>query len=300
MPTIKEYNVKIKSLRNTRKITKTMKMVSASKLRRAQDAQTNAKLYAENLTRLMNRISEAAQNATNPLLETPKNVSNVLILVITSDKGLCGAFNNNVNKRVLTWIQENKGQSRKIDFSFCGRKGYAFFRKNNTVNKYYEHVTNRPQFSDAKKIGDDLMQAFLSKQYDEIYIAYNQFFSPISQKTVLEKVLPINSDGLKIVQANQKKVATAEVKNRIREYLYEPKAPDLLAFLIPYFLYFKIFFSLLENSAGEHGARMASMDNATKNANELINTNVLYRNRARQAQITKELIEIISGAEALK
>jgi len=285
---IKDFNVKIRSLGSTQKITRTMKMVSASKLRKAHEAQANAKLYASNLTALISRISAAVHSTSHPLLTPQEDVKNILILIITSDKGLCGAFNHNANKRVAAWIEENRHHER-IDLCCCGKRGYAFFQKNNSVKTCYDNVTANPQFSNATKIGDDLSKLFLDGEYDEVYLSYNQFFSPLSQKTVFEKILPIDPRAL-----------IEEEVNHATEYIFEPETKELLAFLIPHFLYFKIYFALLENAAGEHGARMTAMDNATKNASDLIDRNTLLRNRARQADITTELTEIVSGANALE
>lgn len=283
---IKDFNVKIRSLTSTRKITKTMKMVSASKLRRAHEAQANAKLYAQNLTALTSRISAAVHTTAHPLLDPRDEVKNILILIITSDKGLCGAFNHNANKMVASWIEENR-HHEKIDLICCGKRGFMFFKKHDIVKNHYENVTVDPQFSNAKKIGKDLCESFQNNEYDEVYLSYNQFFNPLSQKTVFEKILPIDPDVLKNEEAG---IPT--------EYIFEPETKELLDYLIPHFLYFKIYFALLENSAGEHGARMTAMDNATRNASDLIDRYTLFRNRARQDAITTELIEIVAGAEA--
>lgn len=288
MATIKEFNIKIKSLKNTRKITKTMKMVSASKLRKAQEAQANAKMYAKNITAMISRISANVEQATHPLLKIKEENKSALIIVVTSDKGLCGAFNNNANKRVALWVADNKNRYTKIDLSFCGKRGHMFFRKLLPVTNYYANVTNKPQFSSAIKIGEDIIKSFVAGEYDEVYIVYNQFFSPLSQKTVFEKILPIDPQAL-----------LEEKIEKRSDYIFEPEAQELLAFLVPHFLYFKIYFALLENSAGEHGARMSAMDSATKNASDLMDRYTLLRNRARQAEITTELTEIVAGAEAL-
>jgi len=164
-----------------------------------------------------------------------------------------------------------------------------FFKKHDIVKNHYEDVTAEPKFSKAKEIGQELSKSFLDHEYDEVYLTYNQFFNPLSQKTVFEKILPIDSRAL-----------IDEEVNRNTQYIFEPHKNELLEFLIPHFLYFKIYFALLENSAGEHGARMTAMDSATKNATDLIDRYTLYRNRARQAAITTELGEIVAGAEAQK
>jgi len=290
MASIKEFNSRIKSLVNTRKITKTMKMVAVSKLRKAYEAQAHAKFYAQNLTALIARISESVESAANPLLEVREAKGNALLLVFTSDNGLCGSFNHNVVNGTTDWIAENKNNHRKIDLSFCGKRGMSAFQKWNNTKDYYENVTARPKFTDAKRIGEDLCNLFLTKQYDEVFLVYNQFFNPLSQKLIIEKILPIDSHEL---------MHNADFRESA-EYIFEPPVAPLLHFLIPHFIHFKIFFALLENSAGEHGARMTAMDSATKNASELIDRNILQRNRARQAAITTELTEIVAGVEALK
>jgi F-type H+-transporting ATPase subunit gamma len=288
MANIKEYNLKIKSLKNTRKITKTMKMVSASKLRRAHSAQANAKLYAQNLSALTSRIAASVESASHPLFIARKTPKNVLILIITSDKGLCGSFNHSANRQVFYWIKENKNRYQKIELSFCGRRGYMFFRKLENIRSNYANTTAAPKFTDAIKIGDEIKDAFIKGEFDEVYVTYNQFFSPLFQKTTFDKILPIDAASLVGGQKSEKS-----------DYIYEPAQAEMLNFLIPHFLYFKIYFALLENSAGEHGARMSAMDNATKNSNEMITRYTLLRNRARQAAITTELTEIVAGAEAL-
>src|SRR3989338_1280791 len=287
MANIKEYKRKLKSLVNTRKITKTMKMVAASKLRKAYEAQAHAKLYANSLAGLMSRISASVDTQLHPILTARDNNTKALVVVFTSDTGLCGAFNHNVTNQVVAWVSAAKNRYTKIDLSFCGRRGFVFFQKRANIKNYYKGVTAHPKFSDAKTIGSDLMESLISGEYDEVYLAYNQFYSPLSQRTIFEQVLPIDPNTI-----------TAEHKvTKPTDYLFEPQVAQLLEFLVPHFLYFKIYFALLENSAGEHGARMSAMDNATKNATEFINRYTLLRNRARQAQITIELAEIIGGAE---
>ena len=288
MASIKEYNEKIKSLRNTRKITKTMKMVSASKLRRSQEARANAKSYAEHITELTSRISSSASLSSHPLIKGNPQMQKALILVFTSDRGLCGAFNLNALRQVIIWINQNKQNYKKIELSFCGKRGFTYFKKLENIRTFYENVTGKPKFSDGEKIGDDIIQGYLKEEYSEVYLVYNQFISPLVQKTTFEKLLPLDPKSL----------TTNKIESK-REYIYEPSAEELIDFLIPQFIFFKIYFSLLENSAGEHGARMSAMDNATKNASELIDKNTLLRNRARQAKITTELTEIVAGSEAL-
>ncbi len=289
MASIKEYNIKLRSLTNTQKITKTMKMVSASKLRKAHQAQANAKLYAQNVTALTSRIAASVESGLHPLLTPKKEVKKALILILTSNKGLCGAFNQNAIKQVLKWLETHRNNYQHIEVTCCGKKGFQSLKRRMTVKKFYDQTSSDPKFEDAMTIGQDLSGYFINGDYDEIFIVYNQFFSPLSQKAIFEKILPIDPQSL----------MHEKIENP-REYIFEPQPAELLAFLIPHFLYFKIYFAMLENWAGEHGARMTAMDNATKNASEMIELYTLLRNRARQEQITTELIEIIAGAEALK
>ena len=285
---IKEFNKKILSLKNTRKMTKTMKMVSASKFKRAHKAQAAALDYAAGLQALISRLS-AGSSANHPLVKPKKTTNKVLVILFTSDKGLCGGFNNNLIRKLRLWVKENVYKHIDISLSFCGRRGFMSFRKTTKVQKHYEGITYKPAFPDAVTVAADITNGYTQGLFDEVYIAYNRFDGPLSQVPVIEKILPLDplelAKGAKAVNA---------------DYEYEPEQGELVNFLIPKFLSFKIYFTLLENAAGEHGARMSAMDKASSNTADLIDRYTLLRNRARQASITTELIEIISGAEALK
>jgi len=283
---IKEFNKKITSLKNTRKMTKTMKMVSAGKFKRAQKAQINAEAYAHKITELMGRLS-CSGSGNHPMLMVKKAVTKSLIVLFTSDKGLCGGFNNNLIRKTRYWITENPYKYTTISMSFCGRRGYMSFRRTAKINKYYENITMKPAFNDVQKVAQDITEDFMMGNFEEIYLAYNRFDGPLSQTPVIEKILPLD-------------VETKAPESPGSPYEYEPEEKEILYFIIPKFLNFKIFFTLLENAAGEHGARMSAMDKASQNTGDLIDRYTLLRNRARQAAITTELIEIISGAEALK
>ncbi|MBI3602749.1 MAG: ATP synthase F1 subunit gamma [Candidatus Omnitrophica bacterium] len=286
---IKEYNKKITSLKNTHQMTRTMKMVSASKFKRAHKAQANALDYARKLQELMSRLSSAKGQQNHPLIKSKKLVNKVLIVLFTSDKGLCGGFNNNLIRHLRVWLYENQYKYHQIYLSFCGRRGYMTFRKSPNVQKYYEHITLKPKFADALGVAQDLSAAYTQGEFDEIYLAYNRFNAPLSQTPVIEKILPLDAAAL-----------VKEARSQNADYAYEPDQNELMDFLIPKFLNFRIYFTFLENAAGEHAARMSAMDKASQNTSDLIDRYTLLRNRARQAAITSELIEIISGAEALK
>jgi F-type H+-transporting ATPase subunit gamma len=293
---IKEFNKKITSLKNTRKMTKTMKMVSASKFKRAHKAQMNAESYAHKITELMGRLSASGSNS-HPMLTAKKAVTKSLVVLFTSDKGLCGGFNNNLIRKTRNWITENPYKYTTIGMSFCGRRGYMSFRRSARINKYYENITMKPDFNEAQKVAQDIAEDFMAGNYEEIYLAYNRFDGPLTQTPVIEKILPLDASVFTKTGGSPQAKAP---KSSGASYEYEPEEKEILSFLIPKFLNFKIFFTLLENAAGEHGARMSAMDKASQNTGDLIDRYTLRRNRARQAAITTELIEIISGAEALK
>jgi F-type H+-transporting ATPase subunit gamma len=287
MPSIKEYDVKLKSLKNTQKMTKTMKMVSASKLRRAQEAQRNAMDYAARVEELIARLAASVESAAHPLLEQ-RPAKRALILLYTSDRGLCAGFNNNLIKFVQHWLADNTDRYPDgVDVSFCGRRGFAHFKRRVNVKNNYEDSTAVPDFMTAREIGREIRKDFEDGVYDEVYLAYNHFKSALSQEPTLNKLLPVEAN---VLEGGEKVNA---------DYIFEPAQEEMLKSVLPRAVYFKIYNAFLENSAGEHGARMTAMDNATNNAQDLIKTNTLRRNRARQAAITTELTEIVAGAEAL-
>ncbi len=291
MASIKEYNRKLSSLKNTVKITKTMKMVAASKLRRAQEAENRAKAYAHAVTNLIFRIAESVEQEMHPLLMPRENPTKVLLLVFSSDKGLCGGFNNNLIKYVGAKQAELEAAGKQVAMAFCGRRGHLDFANRAEVFKNYEGVTAAPRSHDATDISEELIEAFSAGRFDEVHMVYNHFVSPLSQTPRSDQLLPLpmstleDHDPVEAIKAD--------------DFIAEPELPKLLTTLVPMLVVFKLFYALLENAAGEHGARMTAMDNATTNAGKMIDEYTLKRNRARQAAITTELIEIISGAEAL-
>jgi F-type H+-transporting ATPase subunit gamma len=289
MPSLKEYKAKLASLKNTRKMTKTMKMVSASKLYKTMDAQRKASAMAEQLKKMISNLAGSIDTASNPLFQQRENPRRILVLLITSDKGLCAGFNNNLIKFAARWMEAPARRNQDVVMSCCGRRGQLFFRSRKTIHRFYDGVTQKPGYHHAEEIGLDLRGEFIAGDFDEVYLAYNHFINPISQKPVIEKILPIEPDEI-----------TPDTGTTQSNYLLEPSREVLLERLVPMTVNFKIYYALLENAAGENGARMTAMDNATTNASKLIDLYTLLRNRARQAAITKELIEIISGAEALK
>ncbi|MCC6579063.1 MAG: ATP synthase F1 subunit gamma [Phycisphaeraceae bacterium] len=289
MASLKEINVKIASLKNTQKMTKTMKLVAASKMRRAQQAQEQARVYAAGLDRLLAGLAASPGDSPHPLMQARTPAQKALVLFVTSDRGLCAGFNNILCRHTAQWLEEQGKVYSQIAMSFCGRRGFTAFRNRVTVHKHYEGVTDQPRFANAIRIADEIMAAFLAGEFDAVYVGYNRFRSALSQTPVLEQLLPI----VRPPAENQGEQA------RTPFYLFEPEEPELLRRLLPNAVRFQVFHVLLENAAGEHAARMAAMDNATRNAGDMIKFYTLKRNRERQAAITKELIEIVTGAESL-
>ena len=287
MPTLKEYNIKLARLRSTHKMTKTMKMVAANKLRKAQEAHRRAMDYADRIHAVAARLAFDKDLHGNPFL-LPRPVRRVLVLLVTSERGLCGGFNNNLHRKLSKWISHRTGQAGRVELLCCGKKGFVYFKNKAHMRGQYEGVTLKPAFADAMRIGADVRKAFLDGEADEVWLAYNVSGSAMSHVPTIERLLPVEHPR------------AAFETSGFETWIVEPKGPGFVDMLIPRYVNMKIFFALLSNSMGEHGARMAAMDSATRNAENLIDVNTLLRNRARQTKITTELIEVVAGAEALK
>ena len=291
MPSLRDIRNRIGSVKNTRQITKAMKMVAAAKLRRAQDAITRARPYAVLLEQALARIAVKAAaegHATHPLL-AGRPVEKVELVLLTSDRGLAGAFNSNVNRRALRFMTENADRYATVQVSTMGRKARDFFRAHKTaLRKDYAGIHQSANYEKAAEISRELSERFLSGEVDAVFLCYNEFKSAISQNVVVRQLLPIEPAG------------EAEAPGTGYDFLYEPSRQQLLADLVPKHLAIQVWRALLDSAASEHGARMTAMESATKNAEEMIAALTLQYNRARQAYVTKELMEIVSGAEALK
>jgi F-type H+-transporting ATPase subunit gamma len=296
MASLRAIRTRIKSVRNTQKITKAMKLVAAAKLRRAQDAVLRTRPYAEALNELLGSLAAArvaAEIPPHPLMEIRENPKRIEVVLLTSDRGLCGGFNSNIIRRAQRFLVEESDKYDVIQFSTIGRRGRDFAKKRGIqTRKDYVGFFGRLRFSMAKQVADDLIVEFRERNLDAVFLLYNQFRSAIAQSITLTQLLPI--------VAPPSKERAGEGGFITPEHLYEPSRPALLGHLIPRQLAMQVWRALLESEASEHGARMTAMDSATKNANEMIGRLSLQYNRARQASITKELMEIVSGAEALK
>jgi F-type H+-transporting ATPase subunit gamma len=287
---------RIRSVRNTQKITKAMKMVAAAKLRRAQDAVVRARPYAQLIDEMLAQLSRARAEADLPphplmAVRPPRRAE---VVLMTSDRGLCGGFNSNIIRRGQRFLVEEGGGFERIQFSTIGRRGRDFARKRGIeTRKDYVGFYGRLRYAHAREVADDLIQAYEQDELDAVYLLYNEFKSAVVQQISLVQLLPL--------QPHPVGPSGPGEKGFIRpEHLFEPSRPEVLRALIPRFLAMQIWRALLESEASEHGARMTAMDSATKNASEMIGRLTLEYNRARQAAITKELMEIVGGAEALK
>lgn len=300
MPSIKDLKKRITSVKNTQQTTKAMKMVSAAKLRRAQDAIHAHRPYAHRMAHLIRLVSSLSdQNEQLPLL-SGRPVSSLnggkkkaLIVLVTSDRGLCGGFNSYVIKAAQRWYAENAADYSEVQIGFVGRKGYEFFRTRKVqMGPYFQDEGGKVTFAKAKKISESLVDLYLSGQVDEVKFIYNEFKNAVTQKVVVEDFLPIN-DSLKD-EINGNLTVDSSM------YLVKPSQHEILDLLLGKNFSVQSYRILLESQAGEHGARMSAMENATKNAGEMIRKLTLQYNKQRQAGITKELLEIISGAESQK
>jgi F-type H+-transporting ATPase subunit gamma len=296
MATLREIRQRITGVKGTQKITKAMKMVAAAKLRRAQDAVIAARPYARKTKELFTHLSGVVEIAGHPMF-SPRPVARVAIIVVTADRGLCGAFNSNIIKTTIHHIDTNYrslNESGNVSLVCIGRKGCDFFPKNN-----YNVALQRPgifhdlNFGVAEGIITDVVNGFVGGSYDRVEIVYNEFKSIVQQRTVVEQLLPIETTA--VLSHPGEKPSTSSVN-----YIYEPSAKEIIDALVPKHLNFQLWRALLESNASEQGARMTAMENATTNATDLIRSLQLSYNKARQAAITKELLEIVGGAEALQ
>lgn len=300
MPSLKDLRIRINSVKSTQKITSAMKMVAAAKLRRAQEQAEAARPYSERMARMLNSLaSGTAQSAGGPALLAGTGKSDVhLIVVMTSDRGLCGGFNGSIVRGVRQRVRALRQDGKEVKLLCVGRKGRDLLRREfrSLIVDSYEDIA-RPTltFGVAKKIADRILQMFEGGEIDVCTVVYNQFRSVISQVVTGEQLIPFSVEDA----GEAKETVDSAGGGPQGSYEFEPDEEGILEDLLPRNLAVQIYHALLENAASEHGARMTAMDNATRNAGEMIDRLTLTYNRTRQAVITSELIEIISGAEAL-
>ncbi|MCK6552693.1 ATP synthase F1 subunit gamma [Myxococcota bacterium] len=334
MATLRDLRKRLKAVKNTEKITKAMKMVAASKLRRAQNAILRARPYALRMNDVLQHIVSRADLQSHPLLAYRKP-HRVELVILTSNRGLCGSFNSNIIRAAERFLAENKSKYDEIRVATIGKKGRDHFqRKGVKLYGTYEGVLDKLEFEKAVEIASDLSTRFRNGELDAVFLLYNEFKSAIAQKVVVTELLPLTPlagweenpavrvGELAAISGNQAAVAgresgisvdqiaepeaqwtpseVLEVQHEGYEHLFEPSREAVLDTLLPQHLAVQIWRALLESTAAEHGARMSAMDAASRNAKEMIGKLTLNMNRVRQASITKELMEIVSGAEALK
>lgn len=282
----REYKRRIRSVTNTQQITKAMKMVSAAKLRRAQEAAEASRPYTETLQGTLARLSGVAFDVKHPLLSKREEVRKVGYLVITADRGLCGAYNSNLIKAANSAIEEDE---RKVENGIIavGRKARDYYRKRSGLDAEFVNLGDKISYADAREIGQYIMNAYENEEIDEVYVVYAKFVNVLRQIPTVTKLLPLEPP------------VDEEGQGHLVDYIYEPSAEEILLTLLPRYVGSQIYNALLESKASEHGARMTAMGNATENAAEIIDSLTLAMNKARQAAITDEILDIVGGAEAL-
>jgi len=289
MPSLIDIRRRVRSTKSTQQITKAMKMVSSSKLRRAQERIQRSRPYAQEMLRVFNNLATRVDASAHPLLNVDPTPGRTLLVVITADRGLCGGFNTNVIKSAAHFASEHSGDpGRDVALALVGRKGRDFFVRRG-FDVLYEEVGlfQQVKWSHAQAIAKSCIEEFLSPDVSSVYLVYNEFRSIIQQRVVIERLLPI-------AKLEPQSPAIDSV-----DYLFEPSPEQLLSVLLPYHVSVQVARALLESSAAEHAARMTAMDAATRNAKDMVDRLTLYMNKVRQAAITREIIEIVAGAQSV-
>ncbi len=296
----KELKNRVASVKNVQKITRAMEMISAARLRRAEQRIVSLRPYASAVRRMTRHAAEAAQNIPNvPILLEREDVSNVGLLLVTSDRGLAGAFNGQIVRAGIRAAVELEREGKEVVFSASGRRGVGSlnFRKR-TPRGAYVGFTDRPAYANARGIASDLIAAYVDGDVDRVEIFYNHYISPLQQRVTRETLLPLQQAS--ILEEGEEDDGEEEREHGHRALVdYEPEPEEILQRLVPVYVEISIFRALLESTASEHGARMTAMRNASENAGELIDDYTLQMNRQRQADITQEIMEVVAGAESL-
>lgn len=301
---LKDIRKRIESVENTKKITRAMKMVATAKLRRAEERVEASRPYANELRRVIARLADRVDERAHPLLEQREETDKVLIFVISTDRGLCGSFNANLFREVRDFRETSNVSNEEIEVAIMGDKARIHFGRQETeVVRQYEDVIGNVSYETAREVAQDGIDWFLEGAYDAVYIAYNEFISAIQYEERIEPMLPLSIETLLTefgTEDNEPRELDEGDSKAVSQYLYEPDEQELLAYALPRHLEVQMLQALLESAAAEQGARMTAMDNATENAEEMIEDLTLEFNRARQAAITTEIMEIVSGAEAME
>ena len=285
MPNLRDIRTRIRSIKNTQQLTYTMKLVSATKLRRAQEQVLAARPYARRMLQVLNSLATRAHPESHPLLQR-RSEEKLELVVVTADRGLCGGFNANILKTTVGEMRLRQGADLSV--TAVGKKGRDYFRRRRfALRKELVDIFRKVSYIHAAELAQDLMQRYVSGERDAVYFVYNEFKSAIQQRVVVEKLLPIERlpDEGRLLPV---------------DYLYDPAQAEIFEQLLPKHVEVQVFRALLESAAAEHGARMAAMDSATRNAADLIDNLTLNMNKVRQAGITKEILEVVAGAAALE
>ena len=291
MATLRDIRKRLKAIQSTKKITAAMKMVAAAKMRKVQDRMLNFRPYASRMGTVLTDLASVAEREIHPLLAL-RMKKNVEVLVITSDKGLCGAFNTNILKAGNNYINDLKKEGVGLTLSVVGRKARDFFKRRNVpMRNAWVGLSGRISYANAQEIAVSVIEGYTGETFDEVVVIYNEFKSMIAQKVTIMKLLPV---GVIEGEASQKEASMTA------DYVYEPSRAAIFERLLPKYIEIQVYKALLESSAAEEAARMAAMENATKNCSELIIKVTLLANKVRQAAITGELMDIVGGVEALK
>ena len=289
MANVRDYRTRIRSVKSTQQITRAMKLVSASKLRRAQDRILAARPYARKMLEVLSSLAARAHPEKHPLLSR-RPEEKVLVVVVTADKGLCGSFNTNILNRARAFLDERRGRpAGRVQVDIIGKKARDWFRRRDyAVRRIVVDILRSATYEDARDIAVPLIDLFSRGEIDAVYLVYNEFKSVMQQRLVVEPLLPIPQSAFAAGTAGPE------------DYIYEPDQESLFAALLPKHVTIQVHRVLLESAAADHGARMTAMENATRNAGEMIDSLTLQMNKIRQAAITTEILEVVSGAEALK
>ncbi|MEN6437699.1 MAG: ATP synthase F1 subunit gamma [Syntrophobacter sp.] len=292
MATLRDIKRKIDAVKKTSQITKAMNMVAAAKLRGAQQNMERFHPYALKFKEFIGRLAAGVEDASQYSLLTPKEqVKKVELLLVTADRGLCGSFNTNLIVAAERFIRAKNAEGVQVTLTTAGRKGNEYFRRRKVdIRQRYFGLLNKVSFDDARKIGSELIEQFEMDAADEVYVIYSHFINIAKQRATMFRLLPITPDAS----------GSPEGKDGHFEYLFEPSHQALLQDLLPNYIHVQVLETLYQTSVGEHAARMAAMENATSNCKELVRSLTLIYNKARQAGITKELMDIVGGAEALR
>ena len=293
MPNLKDLKTRISSVKSTRKITSAMKMVAASKLRRAQELAESSRVYAESLSLILSSLSGGSKDNSDlpEVLVGRANPKVALLIINSSDRGLCGGFNSTLFRSAVAWIKDKKSKNIEVKLMPIGKKASAFYKRSDLeiIENFEDINTNDRQLEVSENVKNKISELFESQAIDEVSILYNKFVSAIAQEPTFKSLIPL--------EQSESEESSEETTNSSFEF--EPDKNELLEYLIPRNFMTQVYGCILESSAAEHAARMTSMDNATRNAGDMIDSLTMTYNRTRQAVITKELIEIISGAEAV-